>query len=332
MIFNAAHIEEELQEIQRRNSSTEARTTILNLVVFSTLTNSSLADAALGQVLGKRAARVIHVMESNAASSDVHVSARCYLDRERKSVCFQEVQITSGADGVGSAPGTWTPLLVRDIPTYLVWLSGISGHTTLLYQAQEQADKLLIDSESNSAGGENPISLYHALTTDARSAGVAVSDFAWQRLRPLRTLTAHVFDSAYTIDRLRQIKSIRMDGTPAVFTELYIAWLAGRLSWRGKHGELRDQQGRPITIRSAPVSPESDQGKAHVRFDFHQGAAIEILADNSRGCARVTGAPHLAQKRVYRVPSNGEILLNEIDSVHNEYLYNEAVETLLRTH
>ena len=126
MIVDVPAVEQELARIQRELTNSEVRTSLFNLVVFSPDAEKTMANEALNYLLGKRAARVIHIVNSGAdgkraQESRLDVSARCFIDAERKSVCFQEIVITNGSDGAGGAPGSWVPLLVRDIPTLILW-------------------------------------------------------------------------------------------------------------------------------------------------------------------------------------------------------------------
>jgi len=164
MTVDVVAVEKELARIQRELTNSEVRTSLFNLVVFSRNAAETMASEALNYLLGKRAARVIHIVSDPAADGEIEsrldVSARCYVDAERKSVCFQEIVITNGSDGAGGAPGSWVPLLVRDIPTIILWLDTLRDRREVLAHAQEQAEKVLVDTEhSNFArrpGGRHP--------------------------------------------------------------------------------------------------------------------------------------------------------------------------------
>ena len=159
MIVDVPAVEQELARIQRELTNSEVRTSLFNLVVFSPDAEKTMANEALNYLLGKRAARVIHIVNSGAdgkraQESRLDVSARCFIDAERKSVCFQEIVITNGSDGAGGAPGSWVPLLVRDIPTLILWQDTLCDKQELLAHAQEQAEKLLVDTEQSVALGD----------------------------------------------------------------------------------------------------------------------------------------------------------------------------------
>lgn len=332
MMFNPEQIEAELERIQRQNSPTEARTAILNLVVFSRRETAARTDAALAHVVGRRAARVIHVVPQDQPESDVSLSARCYLDRERKSVCIQEIVIDNGADGVGAAPGTWTPLLIRDLPVYAIWFDTLAANTDLLQDLQEQCDTLIVDSEQCVAFGESTREVAHTITSELVSRGVVVSDFVWQRLLPLRQITARYFDPPERRELLEQIRSVTVSGAPHVFAGLYLSWLAGRLNWYVEPDGVADHTGQEVATQiAAPGDPagEASGQLAEVRFTFGDGAAVTISGsgDGTAAISRADDAGAGPEEEVvsYVVPSDGEIVISEIDAVRNENLYTEAL-------
>ncbi len=337
MMFNPEQIEAELERIQRQNSPTEARTAILNLVVFSRRETAARTDAALAHVVGRRAARVIHVVPREQAESDVSLSARCYLDRERKSVCIQEIVIENGADGVGAAPGTWTPLLIRDLPVYAIWFDTLSTNTDLLQDLQEQCDTLIVDSEQCVAFGETTREVARTITSELVSRGVVVSDFVWQRLLPLRQVTARYFDPPDRRELLDQIRSVTVSGAPPVLGGLYLSWLAGRLDWYVEADGVADHTGRQVAVSiSGPGGAGAPPGAqtAVVHFTFDDGAAVTITggADGTAVITHADAGDGGRQEEVvsYVVPSDGEIVIAEIDAVRNENLYTEALTVLGR--
>ena len=337
MIFDPKRIEHELEEIQRQNSPTEARTAILNLLVFSRQEAARRTEAALGHVVGKRAARVIHVIQRDQAESSVSLSARCYLDRERKSVCVQEILIDSGHDGVGAAPGSWTPLLIRDLPVYAIWFDTLTENRELLEDLQEHCDTLIVDSEQSVAFGERTQSAVEAIARKLTSRGVVVSDFTWQRLLPLRRLTARYFDPPLRRDRLEQIRRVDVSGVPPVFAGLYVSWLAGRLGWYVDEKRVADHTGAEITVGLTPAAQDSDGGytekagnngqRATVRFTYTDGGSSTISGETDN-TAVIRGPDEREERAAYRIPNDGEIVLAEIDAVRSESLYTEALAVL----
>jgi glucose-6-phosphate dehydrogenase assembly protein OpcA len=320
MIAAPQTIEQELAKVQRESSPTEARTLILNLVVFSSEGSRHRADQALSSIIGKRAARVIHITDSNQQESDISLSARCYLDRERRSVCVQEVLVTNGADGLGQAPGSWSPLLIRDLPTYVLWLRPIASDRELLGQAIENADKLIVDTDAAVAGGEAPDAVRSALEQAAHMQEVVVTDFAWRRTVRLRRLAAHAFDSEETAPYLSRLASVSVHGEPYMTGALLLAWVAARLGI--EPGGSRDRDRLALGLEPGDGTPP-----VSISFETTAGEHVRVSGQND-GCADLEGTPHITERPAFTIPSDGEILLTEIDRVQHERIYLEALSAL----
>lgn len=361
MIFDPNRIEKELSDIMVRNSPTEARASLLNLVLFSTAERESQADSLLQAVLGRRAARVIHVIRTEDAQSQVSVSARCYLDHSNRSVCLQEVVISSGSDGIGGRISTWAPLLIRDIPVYVVWLDRISGEKPVPPAVIELADTLILDSEAALRSGEDSRELFAQLARLAHSEGTALCDLTWRRLTPLCGLTADCFDSPQMLQRLHEITSVTVSGGPQVFGRLFLAWFASRLDLRpvdggesaggapdgrGSNGneperedataesreeldsvvrwDSRAAYGRPVQLIHRQPRPLDES--MQIVIGFEDQAALRIRAV-SGGCAEIEDEDG-ETLQVLQYPGDGEILLSEIDAMRHDHIYAQTLVTL----
>lgn len=312
---NVRAIEDELARIQRELTNTEVRTSLFNLVVFH---NDSSADSALTYMLGKRAARVIQISDANRAESSIHASARCFVDAERKGVCFQEVIIENGADGAGAAPGSWSGLLIREIPTFVLWLSSFDETVEVLRHALEQADKVIVDSELSSNVDRVLREMHHLA-----EGGVAIGDFTWGRLAPLQQLTARSFDGRE--EMLWEIRRVELSGCSRVYGALFVRWLAERLGWRRGTGAdndcFFDQRGRRIEIDHEPGPTSAcDIGAA-----FATANGNVQIATHADGCVDVDLPDHELPPQIVSFPSNGEILLREVDTVRGSSLLKAAI-------
>lgn len=325
-------IEKELSDLMVQASPGEARASLLNLVVFSGSGRAEQANALLDAVLGKRAARVIHVTSVDGPQSSVSVSARCYLDSVRRSVCLQEVVIENGRDGVGVDPSTWAPLLIRDIPVFVVWLDRVTDtdYAPLL----DLADTLILDSEEAIRRGEPERELFTAIGELCRM--VAVCDFSWRRVLPLCEVTADTFDSPGLLEQIDRIHTVGITGAPRAFALLYTAWMAARLQWHGvpprgietggEPGELllQNGSGRSTRVLHRKAAPLSAGFEVHIGFDGYEDLRMRLA---SGGCAEVTGGCD-DTVRVLEIPDDGAILLAEIDGAHRDHIYAETVASI----
>ncbi len=313
-------VEEELARIQRELTHSEVRTSLFNLVVMSPDAQQNMVDDTLNYLLGKRAARVIHVANSDVAESRIDVSARCFVDREHKGVCFQEIVITNGRDGAGGAPGTWIPLLVRDIPTYVLWLDRLTGRDALFTHVQTQADKILLDADHCIELGDDPDEVIAILRRVAVGEAVPVADFSWQRLRPYRQLTALAFNGERA-EWLQEIAKVVVTGLPDMSVRYFGLWLAERLGWTPVEPlRFHDLHGRQVEIEATHGDGDCEVA---IRVELNGDRSVVVRAFEN-GCADVE-YPGGADEHIVTVPESGEILLEEVDAVYADGLFRDAL-------
>lgn len=317
MTVNVRAIEEELARVQRELTNTEVRTSLFNLVLFQDSRSTTMTDDALTYLLGKRAARVIQITETDEPESAIRASARCFIDAHRKGVCFQEIIISNGADGAGAAPGSWSGLLIREIPTYVVWLTGLADRPEVLRHALEQADKVIIDTELANRDWPDTTNDLFAAVYRLTQAGVVVSDLTWRRLEPLRRLTARAFDDREEL--LSRIRALQIDGCSEVYAELYTQWICERLGWRRVDSETYDQRGAKVQIAHAYGDTNACAITVRLTLDGPD-AAVEI-STSSDGCVDIDLPDEHPPLQVVHFPSAGEILLKEVDTVHGDPRY-----------
>jgi glucose-6-phosphate dehydrogenase assembly protein OpcA len=192
---------------------------------------------------------------------------------------------------------------------------------------------LIVDSEQSVAFGDAPANLVGTITGELMARGVVVSDFVWQRLLPLRRITARYFDAEHRRPMLEHIRSVEVTSAPAVFGSLYAAWLAERLGWYVETDGVSDHAGKAVKVAVQPAgavgAPTAVAQTASVRFTFDDGTYTEIEG-RSEGCAYIRDSAATEETIAYEIPNDGEIVISEIDAVRNENLYTEALETLAR--
>ncbi len=324
---NVSEVEAELARIQLELTSSEVRASLFNIVVMSRDVKRAKADDALNYLLGKRAARVIHIVNQQVPESSLEVSARCFVDDQRKGVCFQEIVITNGADDAGGALGSWTPLLVRDIPTYVLWLDSVHERPELFRHVQTQCDKLIVDSDQCISLGDDPAELLQTLANVSVEMSVPVADFAWKRLRPFRQLAADAFEGEERLPLLREIKGVTITGLSRPSARLYGLWLAERLGWQvsrieedADHYQLRS--GQSVAVAHTKGEPGCDLA---ITFSLSGNRTIDLMARED-GCADIEYEDGAEARELVSIPASGEILLEEVDAVYADDLFRAALE------
>ena len=309
-------IEQEIAKMRERESSPYSagvKTNLFTLLVFRgagqpTGDPADPVDAAIQYLLGRRPARIITLTHSSAPRTEAWVSGRCFPDRRNRGVCFEEVRIEVGEDGVGDDPGAWAPLLIRDLPVF-AWLADglvreddrrLSG----LVGAGGLVDKLLVDSSrSPGAEGADPLAPLRRLRDKAAGAFL-ISDFSWRRTRILREQSARAFDPAAMRPLLPFIRGTRLYGGSAAEASLFLAWLRARL-------------GRDIDAEHAYAGPLAEGFR--LTYFIEGGRDIDI------GCTRGGCLSRGEEKGAYRFPSDGEILMDEVDSLLRDTVFLESL-------
>jgi len=321
-VFDPVKLEKELRALERERSLTETRTSLFNLVLIEGREDHNEAEELyLAHLLGKRAARVIHINLDSPGPTRVSVSARCAPDKENKGVCFQEILIDDGEDRAGTAPGSWSAFLIRDIPVNVLWRSCLSRKDVLAF-IREQADKFIIDGDFIVSRLCMPIPEYlNLVRTDLMDHGVQVADFAWRRFQPLRTFTALAFENEEPSRLLPGLRGLEISGGGPASRDLYLRWVASVLDWK----LVGDTFVAPKGLEIRPVSSESRNAGIRVRFDFGS-EVLELEVDsNGYGTARFSGREIFS--KVLAFPTEGDLLLQEVDMPGIDGLFVNVAKT-----
>jgi hypothetical protein len=319
-------IEEEIARIREKESnpySSGTKTNIFTLVVFRVegVPEPGAPDhveTALQFLLGKRPARIITIRRSLSPRTEAWVSGRCFPDRRNKGVCFEEVRIDSGDDGVGADPGAWAPLVIRDLPVF-AWMpdslqESAAQWTPAFRGSAGLIDKVMVDSSrsaaGSAAGGAPALSALQDLR-DSTPDGFLVSDFSWRRGKVLREQTARAFDPVEMRHLLPSVRAVRLYGGSRQEADLYFEWLDSRL-------------GRAMKAEHAWEGPLGEGFRLTFTVD---GAPPVDIGCTRGGCLSVGD-----EKSAYRLPTDGEILLEEVDTLSRDTVFGEILSKGRRAH
>ena len=334
-VLDPRSIEREIARIRERESnpySSGVKTNLFTLVIFRKPGQREKDDplaAALQYMLGRRPARIITIDRVDAPETGVVVSGRCFPDRRNRGVCFEEVQIESGEDGLGEDPGAWAPLLIRDLPVYAWWPDSLADSDFSwqkpILEAASLIDKLIVDSaNSQDSGAPASVTMGGLLSLREKAGGsFFISDFAWRRGRVLRELTARAFDQPEMRLLLSAIRSVALDGGTRADSLLFSCWLSTRLGWAPLGGDdaagaYRDRSGGEIRLTHRALGSSLSDG-FRIRFSFDAAEDMEI------GCTRGGCVSNGAERGAYKFPSDGEILLEEVDTLTRDPVYQEVL-------
>lgn len=334
-IRDPAGIERELERRVLAASGTGTRASLCNLVIVHRREEPGPVESALEGMLGKRPARIVRVERGNAGPSRVFVSARCSAGIPDRAVCFEEIVIQDGEDGLGRDPGYWTPLLIRHLPVYLWWLEETGPLAGDAARLQEVADRLLVDTAFREERGEEPRAALARLAALAGSSP-ELSDFSWQRVLPLRRWTARLFDPPENRARLEKIEGVSLNGGRRSEALLLFLWLASRLGWRLERPEgvpMPEEGSDRFLDRSEQPVAALHRGGARLsggfRLEFRiRGEASLAIRCGESGCAFLERPGAEEQAIRLRFPDDTQILIAEVDARRADPLLREALQVL----
>ena len=156
--------------------------------------------------------------------------------------------------------------------------------------------------------------VFHKLLTDSltalrmvreKTAGAfQLSDFSWRRGRILREQTARAFDPPEMRPLLAAIQSVRMYGGSEFESSLFFLWLHVRL-------------GKDFPVEHAAAGPLAE--------GFRVTFKIDGAADVDIGCTKGGCLSRGEEKGAYRFPTDGEILLEEVDTLTRDPVFVEVL-------
>jgi hypothetical protein len=182
--------------------------------------------------------------------------------------------------------------------------------TPALRGAAGLVDKLLVDSSRNGGGSEpaSPESDSDLRTLmgirDAAADGFLVTDFSWRRGRVLREQSARAFDPAEMRPLLSAVRSVVLYGGSKMEARLYFQWLVSRL-------------GRSVACHHEWEGPLREGFR--LTFTVDGAPAVDI------GCTRGGCLSRGEERGAYRFPSDGEILLEEVDTLSRDSVFSDVL-------
>jgi len=198
--------------------------------------------------------------------------------------------------------------VIRDLPVFAWIPDGLGTDEGIweraLLKAAGLIDKLLLDCARPAAGNAHD-SLSALRMVRERTAGAfLLSDFSWRRSRILREQTARSFDPPDMRGRLTAIQSVRLYGGSEFEASLFFLWLQVRL-------------GRHFPAEHAFAGPLAEGFR--VTFKIDDAPDVDI------GCTKGGCLSRGEEKGAYRFPTDGEILLEEVDTLTRDPVFVEVL-------
>lgn len=227
------------QIVRQSSLLSPVRTSILNLVVYA----SSQQDAyhlasVLERLTGRNPSRVvILIAERTSTRSSIDCDASVLCVRRSESglpFCWERLLITAHGRAADHLSSVVVPLLMVDIPTYLLWRGQPPLGHRLFHRLLAVADQLVIDSAEFRSPGDGFADL-------ARVYGgkQGVNDFHWERLAPWRQIIIQFFDGPSWVPYAFGFLTTRLEfGCGSDYRSatagalLLLGWMATQLDWK----------------------------------------------------------------------------------------------------
>lgn len=237
------------------------RACMSNLIVFAPdRTDAENLGEELLPIVERHPSRILMLVGETHASDaelEAYVSALCHLGERGRQVCSEHVVIGARDAARRRLPSAVRPLVLGDLPTALWWVHdkppGLAGE--LFRELAEMATQVVFDS----LGWPEPA---RGLVATARwasgaDAGAGISDLAWARLAPWRSLIGQALDPAVAPGALASLHEVEIEHAPDATSQAWLlaAWLASRLGWRLETAQLAvpTRAEWRFTGRAAPV-------------------------------------------------------------------------------
>jgi hypothetical protein len=163
--------------------------------------------------------------------------------------------------------------------------------------AREQADKFLLDGEFFLSKGLAVKDYVQRVRKLLIETGAQVTDFAWERLRPLRIFTAQVFDQKGLLELLPHVSSLEVAGPSELARWYYAAWVCTVLGEEGKKVSVVTRQTEEV----------------RVDFRFRGSSHPLVIEVDYAGMGRAFFGGEEVLSRPLKVQREGGILLEQVD-------------------
>lgn len=246
------------------------RASVLNLVVVTDDDNAERVTEEVAQLAGRYPSRAILLIsdpDEPEPALDVRLSVFCDArGGEGNRVCAE--QITVHADGVtaGHLESIAGPLLIPDLPVFLLYPHGFNPSSPELSGMARLADRVIVDSAaSEGSASEEPGGCLRAVEGMLREEDApAFGDLQWVALSPWRSLLANLFEPRERAERLREVERVELRHAPDGLCRalLLAGWLADSLGW-------------------TPMSASDTEGGREVLFEAPGGGEVVVVISES---------------------------------------------------
>lgn len=326
-----------------------ARTNVLNLIVRAGSREELAAVATSIDELGvhhpSRTLLLLAEPTGPEAKLEAWINANVQTLGDRR-LLFERVTIVASGEAARHLPGVVDPLLISELPDFLWWLGEPEFSDSSFTKMVEIVERLIVDT---ARFDDIETGLRELAEMAIVPHGVAISDFAWSRLRPWRELVAQFFDPPEYAPSLATVETIEIFYEPhggqhsSGFGEgvLALGWACSRLGWQIAQppeflapGSFRWHLVRGDRTLTATLSPvhQHDPIIGLRAITITSGArhpgTFQVLRESGAHLVTrvdVPGAPNLEQIMRATEPDENDLLLHALGQFGNDRAYDGAL-------
>lgn len=247
------------------------RASVLNLVVVTDDDSAEWVSAEVAKLAGRYPSRAILLIsdpDDPEPGLDVGLSVFCEARGGRsEQVCAEQITVHAGGPTAGHLESIAGPLLIPDLPVFLLYPQGFDPASPELSGMARIADRVIVDSAASEDPGGCLRSIAGLLAEDDAPA---FGDLQWVALSPWRSLLAHLFESPERSAMLREVERVEIRHAPdgKCRALLLIGWLAHSLGWTprsaadtgsGREVRFGAPDGREVAVEIAESAPPEEE-------------------------------------------------------------------------
>jgi len=326
-----------------------ARTNVLNLIVRAgsreELAEVATSIDALGVQHPSRTVLLLAEPTGSEARLEAWINTNVQTIGDRR-LLFEQVTLVASGEAARHLPGVVDALLISDLPDFLWWLGEPHFSDGSFTKMVEIVDRLIVDTATFD---DIETGLRELAEMTIVPYGAAISDFAWNRLRPWRELVAQFFDPPEYAPSLDTVETVEISYEPhggqhsSGFGEglLALGWACSRLGWQIAQrpeflapGSFRWQLVSGDRTLIATISPVHQHdpiiGLRAITItsgERHPGTFQVLRESGAHLVTRVDvpGAPNLDQIMRAAEPAENDLLLHALGQFGGDRTYNGAL-------
>lgn len=259
------------------------RACLFNLIVYTFKSDKSeYFKEIVNLIIRQFPCRVIFIEAvQNSSSTEKSLKNQEITTRE---ISWDRLFIQVSEENLARVPFLILPLLIPDLPIYLLWGHDPCTENTILPHLEKLATRLIFDSEATSDLQQFCLKLLEHLN----NSPVQIMDMNWARISGWREILLQIYDSPERLEQLAAAKKIRIhynsssnsNGLQPETQAIYLqAWLASCLGW--------SWDGPKVQPKKNSLRYSSTKGKHEIHFlniSDPSFAAEEILEIEVEGC------------------------------------------------